>query len=87
MSTTSAREELLFADALARPPAERGAFLEQACRGDDALRTHLAGLLAAHDVPGSILESPVTVRSPPLPDLSAIGLATAEEKPGDWIGR
>ncbi|MBI4625668.1 MAG: serine/threonine protein kinase [Verrucomicrobia bacterium] len=87
MSKTFPSEEALFADALAQPPAERGAFLAQACHGNDALRAHLAGLLAANDVPGSLLESPITVRSAPLPDLSAIGLATAEENPGDLIGR
>ena len=37
----------LFAEALELPPGERGAFLDRACAGDDALRQEVEALLAA----------------------------------------
>lgn len=37
-----------------RPGAERNAFLVTACAGDEALRSELATLLAAHDTPGAL---------------------------------
>jgi eukaryotic-like serine/threonine-protein kinase len=40
------RAEELFAKALERPPAERSAFLERECAGDDALRAELETLLS-----------------------------------------
>jgi hypothetical protein len=40
------REEVLFAAALDKPPAERAAFLDGACYGDPALRQRLETLLA-----------------------------------------
>ena len=76
MNPSSEREEALFAEALDRPAAERGAFLDQACSDDSALRTRLTALLAAHDAPGSVLA--------PLEIASALG---PEEQPGDRIGR
>ncbi len=87
MSTQSSRDEQLFADALSRPPRERAAFLDGACGTDAALRARLAGLLAAHDGPESVMTSSPVTRAAPLPDLSAVGSAKAEEKPGDRIGR
>jgi len=43
----------LFASALAQPPAERDAFLSEACNGDDVLRGEVASLIAAHDRAGT----------------------------------
>jgi WD40 repeat protein/serine/threonine protein kinase len=51
-------EESLFHLALGKPPAERAAFLEQACGGDAALRRHVEALLRAHETPGSFLARP-----------------------------
>ena len=45
----------IFGDALERPPTDRSAFLDAACRGDDALRAELADLLAAHERAGRFL--------------------------------
>src|SRR5688572_13516134 len=42
MSRIPSREEALFADALARSPAERGSFLAQACGADAALLARIA---------------------------------------------
>jgi serine/threonine protein kinase len=49
----------LFLAVLERPPAERDAFLEQACGGDDTLRREVTSLLAAHEQAGDFLEAPV----------------------------
>jgi len=43
------RAEQLFHDALERPSDQRGAFLAQACNGDDALRREVESLLAQED--------------------------------------
>jgi serine/threonine protein kinase/tetratricopeptide (TPR) repeat protein len=51
-------EESLFAAALAKTtPAERQAFLDQACAGDDALRQRLYLLLAADEQARGILDT------------------------------
>jgi serine/threonine protein kinase len=49
MPTDPARVETLFNGALARPPAERPAFLAAECGGDAELRARVERLLAAHD--------------------------------------
>ena len=49
-------EETLFHAALAKPPAERAAFLDQACSGNAPLRAAVDALLAAHEAPGSFLD-------------------------------
>jgi hypothetical protein len=51
-------EETLFHEALARPPAERAAFLEAACAGQPELRAAVDALLVAHAAPGSFLDRP-----------------------------
>jgi serine/threonine protein kinase/tetratricopeptide (TPR) repeat protein len=71
------REELLFAEALAQPEAERAAFLDRACAPDHALRARLENLLAFHRTPEN-LESPH-----PGPKLAE----PPDEKAGTLIGR
>src|SRR5882672_2857973 len=51
MPPSSQREEALFAAAIARPEAERAAFLDGACLGNSALRQRLDALIAAHEQP------------------------------------
>ena len=41
--------ESLFQEALQRDPAERDAYVREACRGDSVLRREVASLLANHD--------------------------------------
>jgi eukaryotic-like serine/threonine-protein kinase len=53
------RQKEVFQAALARPPELRGAFLDEACGGDDALRRDVDSLLAAHDAAGGFLSSPI----------------------------
>ncbi|MEZ5318096.1 MAG: hypothetical protein R2752_11900 [Vicinamibacterales bacterium] len=43
------RAKSILAGALAKPPGERAAYLDDACAGDDALRGEVESLLA-HDV-------------------------------------
>jgi eukaryotic-like serine/threonine-protein kinase len=70
--------EALFADALALPSAERGAFLARSCGTDADLLAHLLALVAAHDGTESLLASaPVSERA----------TVSSEEHPGDVIGR
>ena len=51
-------DETLFHLALEKPAAERPAFLEQACAGDDALRRRVEALLRSHETPDSFLVRP-----------------------------
>jgi serine/threonine protein kinase len=51
------RLKTLFADALDLPVADRAAFLDAACAGDDALRAEVEALLAAEPAAEAALES------------------------------
>jgi dienelactone hydrolase len=46
----------LVADAVARPPGERAAFLDRVSAGDEPLRREVDALLAAHDEAGDLFE-------------------------------
>lgn len=73
-----ARVEELFWAALDRPPAERSAFLDAACAGDDALHREVTTLLAAD----------ATAGSDPLRGSVADALArTFEAEAQAWVGR
>jgi eukaryotic-like serine/threonine-protein kinase len=52
------RIEEIYDAVLERTPAQRDAFLAQACGGDDLLRRDVEKLIAAHDNAGSFLGSP-----------------------------
>jgi len=51
-------EETLFHQALAKPSAERAAFLDIACVGQPELRAAILALLAEHEAFGSLLDRP-----------------------------
>lgn len=75
--------ETIVLAALERDPLARGAFLDEACGGDSALRAEVDGLIASHeDDPNFLLE--------PLPlNLSVLGIDArdADALPeGTWIG-
>ena len=55
MPADLARVKELFLAAADRPPADRAAFLAEACGGDADLRRRVEALLAAHDAPGGPL--------------------------------
>jgi Tol biopolymer transport system component len=63
MSERWARIEALVHEALARPAAERGAFLDAECRTDPALRQEVDSLLVQATGAGSFLETPPAVPS------------------------
>jgi len=69
-------EQTIFAEASARPDAERSAYLDAACGGDAALRARVAALLAAHADAERALPAPLITRA-----------IVPEEKPDDRIGR
>ncbi len=85
MPQPSEHEIEVFNTALELPPAERAAYLDQACAGDPALRQRVAALLQASEESCACLEGSAavlpgegkTVRPPMIP----------AEKPGDRIGR
>src|SRR5277367_638851 len=87
-------EVAIFAGALELPSEERGAYLDQACAGDHALRRQVEALLRVHDDAGNFFEKLSSVARP----VSAKGEMTGSrdtirlhvipsEKPGDRIGR
>ncbi len=84
MSEQPNREVTVLNAALELRPAERAAYLDQACAGDAALRKQVEALLQAHEQAEGFLEAPLkglnlqrTVRV----------TAPLTEKPGDRIGR
>src|SRR5947209_4842240 len=57
-------EETIFTAALEKgSPAERAAFLDEACSGDPALRRRVEALLKSHTDPGGFLETPAVERA------------------------
>ncbi len=82
MSDWREREAAVFAEALRLPAEQRGAYLEQACAGEEELRRRIEELLRASERVGDFLEE-----SPhPRGILNGRGEALGE-KPGDRIGR
>ncbi|HSB08024.1 MAG TPA: protein kinase [Blastocatellia bacterium] len=49
----------VFCSALEREPAQRAAFLDRACDGDQSLRREVESLLASHEQAASFMETPV----------------------------
>src|SRR6476469_7337487 len=47
----------LFQSALERNPAERSAFLSQACADDEVLRSEVESLISSHDQAGDSIEA------------------------------
>jgi serine/threonine protein kinase len=78
-------ERTVFLEALGYgTPAERLAYLEQACAGDPDLRARVEALLRSHGQAGNLPEPAVTVdRSPDLPETAP---PRAGEGPGGRVG-
>jgi len=75
-------EEAIFKAAIElESPAERVAYVRQACGSDAALRARLDVLLQAHDEVGNFLETP------PLDLDTALQIPPVNEGPGTVIGR
>jgi serine/threonine protein kinase len=73
-------EETLFHLALEQPAAERAAFLEKICGGDNGLRQRVQRLLDAHDKPGGFLAQP------PVQGPATVDTPAPAEGPGSRIG-
>src|SRR5438552_899034 len=78
------REVAVLNVALELRLTERGAYLDQACAGDAALRRQVEALLQAHEQAGGFLEAPPTGLDLKKTVPENIPLT---EKPGDRIGR
>jgi hypothetical protein len=73
------QEQSIFIEALEREdPAERAAFLDRVCAGDQALRDRIERLLRRHEQGGSFLDAPA-------PPLDAVAEPT-REGPGGGVG-
>jgi serine/threonine protein kinase/Tol biopolymer transport system component len=70
----------LLQSALARPLAERLAYLHRACAGDESLEREALSLLASHQEAGSFLEAPAM-------EVAAQGLAASASTPTTLCGR
>ncbi len=85
-------DETIFAAALQwETPAQRAAYLEEACAGDAALRARVEGLLGASDEAKTFLERPVGQprKNPAAPPVTVkVGFTDdPSEAPGARIGR
>jgi len=83
MGATPDRARDVFVAAVKLDPGRRGAYLAEACGGDDALRGRVRELLAAHDAAGGFLEPPALGATAPF-----VGAAphAAAELPGATVG-
>jgi eukaryotic-like serine/threonine-protein kinase len=68
--------------ALEREPSERGRFLDEACDGDDALRTKLESLMRSHERAGGFLAEPPSDLANEI--LVAHERARAADEGSDW---
>lgn len=82
MNSPQDQEVNIFTQALRLSLAERAAFLENACAGQEAMRQRIESLLRAFENSGEFLSTP------------AVGVEMADERerkvgeqPGDWVGR
>src|SRR6059058_2208233 len=68
----------IFQSALERNPAERSAFLNQACADDPALRSEVESLISSHDQAGDSIEAMAA---------EAATEMLADEQPGPILGK
>ncbi len=72
--------EAVFCEALDKEPAERAAFLNRACAGNEPLRREVQSLLDAHQKVGAFLERPL-VEAEGLADLAAAAADSGDALP------
>jgi eukaryotic-like serine/threonine-protein kinase len=80
------RLESLFAATLQKPPAERAAYMDQACENEPALRDRVEALLRAQAAAGSFLENPAAESATTGALQDAAETASSREAPGALIG-
>jgi len=81
MAADQRNEESIFHTALAKPAAERAAYLQAACGGDPELLAQIESLLAANEVQDNFLEAP------PVGEHAVMDDHCVTEGPGTVIGR
>src|SRR5262245_23788475 len=59
MTTSPSAESIFFAALQKGNPAERAAYLDEACRGDSELRRQVERLLEAHPQVGTFMQQPL----------------------------
>jgi serine/threonine protein kinase/regulation of enolase protein 1 (concanavalin A-like superfamily) len=84
MTEPTNREVAVLNAALELRPAERAAYLHEACAGDTALRQRIEALLQAHDQAGGFLE---TAPAGLVFNRTEVANTPLTEKPGDRIDR
>src|SRR5204862_1617684 len=92
LSERSPMEAIFFAALEMATAAQRAAFLDEACAGDEALRRRVERLLAAHPRAGDFLERPVVeaanvaALAPPHPpdESAASGSSPAQAQPPEY---
>ena len=92
MSPPPNREVVIFNAALELPASQRGAYLQEACADDPALRLHIEALLRVHEQAGAFMETlgPGAQMSPIGADIPGATVAMTfapSEKASDRIGR
>jgi serine/threonine protein kinase len=86
------REVVIFNAALELPANQRGAYLQEACADDPALRLHLEALLRVHEEAGAFMETltpeaQASTNGAGGPGATLSMTAVPSEKTGDRIGR
>src|ERR1041385_2037641 len=81
-NNAQSREEAIFDAAVALPPAERAAYLDRACGGDQPLRQRVDLLLRSHQQATDFLEPAVAAATNRTMTISV----SPSEKAGDVIG-
>src|SRR6516162_7928597 len=82
-------ERTIFMAALEKDgPADRSAYLDEACAGDAALRRRVEALLKAHDDAGAFLDRPAVEQiaacvSPEQDSTEALAESQARARPGE----
>src|SRR5258705_4442472 len=76
----------LFHTALELGPAERTAFLIEACAGDEQLHQAVEKLLASHDNAGSFLASPAVMDEGVITALDDVEISGSNDRLGQRIG-
>jgi serine/threonine protein kinase/WD40 repeat protein len=79
-------EETIFSTALHRAPAERTAYLDEACSGQPTLRQRIEELLKAQPELGEFMENSTEINAPDAAERIQLNV-TSEERPGTRIGR
>ena len=94
MNEPPSAEVTVFAAALELPADQRGAYLDEACARDNALRRQVEALLRVHDDAGNFFDKLASVAQPTAAGGVISGSSGATrlaglpaEKPGDRIGR